>query len=328
MTTKFSNKSFTPSAQQSSGNGGNSVDVDWDGLNKHVSECVQEALGCEEGTPSAAVGIISGIVDYGQHQDPERVEPMDEGDDKTKQWKQKQFDNKKATVDEDGNFHYQAPPRQEVGFYVDFPNITVNKGQFFGESNPAPYRVLLGGVFKGEPAQKTKVEGYPNDDKVWVFGDKNRATKLAKAAKIKDLKKGFAQDRLLELIGQPVTFNVEVFVNDAGFLQEKITNPSPVMNGVPIPELSEDLLFYVSMNDDNDPDQVKMLTKAVKEYIKSASDYEGSKLQKMLESESQSTSETSSTQSNTNTKVEDKPSQNETQNSSAPVEPTVDFDDK
>ncbi len=283
MTNKFANKSFAPSAQQSGGGENSGTQVDWEALNKHVSETVQEALGCEEGTPSAAVGILSGIVDYGLHQDPERVEPMDEGDAKTKEWKQRQVDSKKATVDENGMFHFQAPPRQEVGFFVDFPNIIVDKGQFFGESNPAPYRVLLGGVFNKEPAQKTKVEGYPNDNRVWVFGDKSRATKLAKAAKLKDLKDGFAQDRLLELIGTAITFNVEVFINSAGYLQEKVTNPSPVMNGVPIPEIDQDLLLYVGLKEDNEVGQVKMLPKAAKDYIKSANDYEGSKLQKQLE---------------------------------------------
>lgn len=284
MSNKFANKSFAPSAQQNGGGENNAPQVDWEALNKHVAETVQEALGCEEGTPAAAVGILSGVVDYGLHQDPERVEPMNEGDAKTKEWKQRQVDNEKATVDENGMFHFQAPARQEVGFFVDFPNIIVDKGQFFGESNPTPYRVLLGGVFDKQPAQKTKVEGYTNDNKVWVFGDKSRATKLAKAARLKDLKDGFAQDRLLKLIGEAITFKVEVFINNAGYLQEKVTDPSPVMNGVPIPEIDEDLLFYVGLKEDNEVDQIKMLPKAVKDYIKSANDYEGSKLQKQLES--------------------------------------------
>lgn len=291
---KFGNKTFAPSVQSSGNSGEGGTTVDWDGLNKHVAEAVQSVLGCDEGTPSSAIGVVSGVVDYGKHQDPERVEPMDEGDQQTKEWKQRMVDNGKATVDEEGNFHFQAAPCQEVGIFVDFPSVIVDKGQFFGESNPAPYRVLLGGVFKGEPAQKTKIQGYPNDDKVWVFGDKNRATKLAKAGKLKDLKNGFAQERLLELIGAPMQFNVEVFVNDAGFLQEKVSNPSPLMAGIPVPEYDEDLLFYVGFNEDNDDKYIKFLTKPVKEYIKSALDYEGSKLQKQLEAlESSQTSNSS-----------------------------------
>lgn len=279
---KFGNKSFAPSTQQSSGTGGGTT-VDWDGLNSHVASTVQEVLGCEEGTPSSAIAIISGIVDYGKHQDPERVEPMDEGDASAKKWKADMVSKGKAE-NRDGMFHYQAPPCQEVGFYVDFPSVIVDKGQFFGDSNPAPYRVLLGGVFKGEPAQKTKVQGYPNDKNVWVFSDKSRATKLAKSAKLKDLKDGFAQNRLLELIGQPLVFSVEVFVNEAGFLQEKITTPAPIMVGTPVPEYNEDLLFYVGMNEDNEDGYIKVLTKPVKEYCKSALDYEGSKLCNQLTS--------------------------------------------
>ncbi len=291
---KFGNKSFAPSTQSNSGSTGGG-EVDWSGLNAHVAEAVQEALGCDQGTPAGAIGIISGIVDYGKHQDPERVEPMDEGDATAKKWKADMVAKGKAQ-NIDGEFHYQAPPCQEVGIYVDFPSVTVDKGQFFGDSNPAPYRVLLGGVFKGEPAQKTKVQGYPNDNKVWVFGDKNRATKLAKAAKLKDLKDGFAQERLLELIGQAVQFNVEVFVNDAGYLQEKVTNPSPIMAGIPIPEIDQDLLFYVGMNEDNEDSYVKVLTKPVKEYCKVALDFEGSKLQKQLEALEGNSGEQSKTQ--------------------------------
>ncbi|AUR86390.1 hypothetical protein NVP1084O_183 [Vibrio phage 1.084.O._10N.261.49.F5] len=278
---KFAQKSFAPSTQ-SSGNSGGNTNVDWDGLNKHVAESVQEVLGCDEGSPAAAIGIISGIVDYGKHQDPERVEPMDEGDVAAKKWKSDMVSKGKAE-NRDGVFHYQAAPCQEVGIFVDFPSVSVDKGQFFGDSNPAPYRVLLGGVFKGEPAQKTKIQGYPNDQRVWVFGDKNRATKLAKAGKLPNLKDGFAQDRLLELIGKAMTFNVEVFVNDAGFLQEKVTNPSPVMAGIPLPTIDEDLLFYVGLNEDNEDTYVKYLTKPVKEYCKLALDFEGSKLAAQLE---------------------------------------------
>ena len=278
---KFGNKSFAPSTQSSNSTGGG-TQVDWTAYNEHVAEAVQEALGCDQGTPAAAIGIISGCVDYGKHQDPERVEPMDEGDASAKKWKTDMVAKGKAE-NRDGVFHHQAAPCQEVGFYVDFLSVIVDKGQFFGETNPAPYRVLLGGVFQGEPAQKTKVQGYPNDKNVWVFGDKNRATKLSKAAKLKDLKDGFAQNRLLELIGCSVTFNVEVFINDKGFLQEKISNPSPVMAGIPIPGYDEDMLFYVGMNEDNEDSYVKVLTKPVKEYCKAALDFEGSKLSGQLE---------------------------------------------
>jgi hypothetical protein len=280
---KFASKSFNSSVKQNTTETkGDYKEVDWKAYNEYIASTVQETIECEEGNPSAVIGIISGIVDYGKHQDPERVEPMQEGDDKTQAWKEKMVSLGKAT-NQDGMFHYQEAPYQEVGFFVDFPSITIDKGQFFGESNPAPYRVLLGGVFKGNPAQPNKIKGYPNDKGVWVFSDKSRATKLAKAAKLKDLKDGFPQERLLELIGQAVTFTVEVFINSSGFLQEKVSSPSAVMKGMPVPEIDEDLLFYVGLNEDNEETYLKYLTKPVKEYIKSATDYEGSLLQKQLE---------------------------------------------
>lgn len=329
---KFANKSFTGSVQQKSTESkGTFKEVDWKAYNEYIASTVQETIECEEGTPSAVIGIISGVVDYGKHQDPERIEPMNEGDAKAQAWKEKMVSSGKAT-NKDGMFHYQEAPYQEVGFFIDFPAITVDKGQFFGESNPAPYRVLLGGVFKGSPAQPNKIKGYPNEKGVWVFSDKSRATKLAKAAKLKDLKDGFPQERLLELIGHAVTFNVEVFINSAGFLQEKVTSPSPVMNGMPVPDINEDLLFYVGLNEENETTYLKYLTKPVKEYMKSAMDYEGSLLQKQLEA-------SEGTEGNTANKQDPAPKSApvEQKQEPAPVQkattdntnnaPTMDFDD-
>ena len=328
---KFGNKSFAPSTQSSNSSGGG-TQVDWTAYNEHIAEAVQEALGCDQGTPAASIAIVSGVIDYGKHQDPERVEPMDEGDASAKKWKADMVAKGKAE-NRDGVFHYQAPPCQEVGFYVDFPSVIVDKGQFFGETNPAPYRVLLGGVFQGEPAQKTKVQGYPNDKNVWVFGDKNRATKLAKAAKLKDLKDGFAQNRLLELIGCPITFNVEVFINAEGYLQEKVTNPTPVMTGVPLPELSEDLQFYVGFNEEDQDEYLKVLTKAVKDYIKTAEDYDSSKIKGQLEALEASQQGSSSSEGN-QLSAESKASQeasvnaSTTSNASAPVDSLPDLDNE
>lgn len=328
MTNKFANKSFTPSANQSGNTGGGS-NVDWKGLNEHVAGTVQEAFGCEEGTAAGAVGIISGIVGYGLHQDPVREEPMDEGDDKTKEWKQRQVDNGRATVADNGIFSYQAPARQEVGFFVDFYGATVDKGQFFGDSNPAPYRVLLGGYWDNVPAGATKVEGYPNDKNVWVFGDKSRATKLAKAAKLKELKDGFAQDRLLELIGTAMSFTVEVYVNDKGFLVEKVANPSPLMAGLPLPEINEDLLFYVDFNEDNTQEDLKILPKKVKEYIQAAQNYEGSKIQGQLALLEESSSQESSAPKETpvTSVPQDEPEEEPSLSTPEDNEPQMDFDE-
>lgn len=330
---KFASKSFNSSVKQNTTETkGEYKQVDWKAYNEYIASTVQETIGCEEETPSAVIGIISGIVDYGKHQDPERVEPMGEGDAKTQAWKEKMVSLGKAT-NQDGMFHYQEAPYQEVGFFVDFPNITIDKGQFFGEPNPAPYRVLLGGVFKGEPAQPNKIKGYPNEKGVWVFSDKSRATKLAKSAKLKDLKDGFPQNRLLELIGQPVTFNVEVFINSAGFLQEKVTSPAPVMMGMPVPEIDEDLLFYVGLNEDNEDTYLKYLTKPVKEYIKSAIDYEGSLLKKQLEhiegSEGGTTTKQEPAPKSTPVvqKKETTPEPEPAQRTTTQGEPPMDFDD-
>lgn len=299
MSNRFSNKEFTPSATQEGGNGGGG-NIDWEGLNEHVAFSVQDQLGCKQGSPEPAWGVISGIVDYGKHQDELREEPLIQPNDKSgNEWRESLVQKGKAEVfDKNGVefFRYQAPERQEVGIFVDFLECTVDKGQFFGDSNPAPYRVLVGTYFKGVPAQPKKVEGYCNSKNTWVFGDRSYFTNLAKAAGLEGIEDGFPQARLLELIGQKMLFNVETYINDAGFLQEKVTSPSKPMRGAVAPEYNEDLLFYVGMQEQNTDQDVKFLPKPVKEYIKSASDYEGSVIQKQLEA-----LEASKSESNTNT---------------------------
>lgn len=280
---RFANKKFKSAAAQSS-NGGGRGKVDYTALNTHVSDHVYKAVGCEEGSPEPVKAVISGIVDCGVHQDEEVFKPIEEGSAADIKYRRELVEKKRASIEiVDGVewYRYQAPATQELAYFVDFPEIIVDKGQFYGDSNPAPYRVLVGGKFKGIP-KTYKVSGYMNNN-TWMFGDSSYHTKLAKAAGI-NIKEGFPQEDVLNLIGSGIYMDLETYLTDDGYLREKVTNPSKLRRGEELPEYDYDnLLFYIGMNEDNTPSDIEMLRGDLENYIKEASNYEGSKLQKQLE---------------------------------------------
>lgn len=333
---KFSDRSFqTDTNQTSTSGGGNNVTVDWDAYNKYIADTVQEATGCGEKNPVPISCVVSGIVDLGLREYPEVEEvyqSKNPADKKANEFRKKRVEAGTAELfeDEDGTemIRYTPTNAREVAYFIDIPSVIVDKGQFFGESNPAPYRIMVGGVFKGAPARPVKVTGYPVNG-TWMCGDGSYHVKLAKAAGI-NVKDGFRQDQILELIGKPMSFNLEVFINDKGFLQEKINTPNRLMAGIPVPEYDEDLLFYVGFHDkENDEQSLRFLNKAVKEYIKGAKNYEGSVIQEQLEAlessseATESDSKTTSEEKQANTKQEVK----KPVKASPKETPEIDFED-
>jgi len=328
---KFSERSFGADASQGaagSGNSGNTT-VDWDAYNSHISDTVQDVTGCGEKSPVPIVGIISGIVDCGMREyEPvtEEYQKKDPTEKKANGFRQKMVERGKGVLStlDDGTemITYTPTKAREVLYFVDFPSITVDKGQFFGDSNPAPYRVMVGGEFKGVPSRPVKVTGYPKDNH-WYCGDGSYHVKLAKASGI-NVKEGFRQDQLLELIGKPLSFNIEVYISDKGFLQEKVNTPNRLMAGISVPVYDEDLLFYVGFYDeDNDPQSLKFLKKSVKEYIKGASNYEGSSIEKQLLGLGDDVSQKPSVIGTTSSTEKVSPSK-----PSVSKEPSIDFDEE
>ena len=102
------------------------------------------------------------------------------------------------------------------------------------------------------------------------------------------------------------------------------------MAGVPLPELSEDLQFYVGFNEEDQDEYLKVLTKAVKDYIKTAEDYYSSKIKGQLEALEASQQGQQSSEGNQSSE-EEKPREEAPVNASKPVEslpPEMDdFDD-
>ena len=274
--------------------GGERKQVDWDALNAHVVEAAGTA------TKSRSIpGVISGIYDLGEQnlEDAEKVFVGTEEDER------KIIAEKPATYFKDGIDRdtgkparlmcYPQKPVQQVAIAVDFPQVLVDKGQFFGNSNPLPLRLMLNGEFT-LPSDKTKVVGRPfniretkyETEKTWAFAKNNGLHKLADAVGILDSNGLFKKERIGELLGKVAQFQFRVYMkpgkNGASFFQEEIKLVGMVPEGVSIPEIPAGILHGVNLYGQNDPEAVKQLRVAVKNTIKRANNYAGSDLEKLF----------------------------------------------
>lgn len=276
--------------------GGNRPAVKWDELNAHVVEAAGN------GKTRSLPGVISGIIDLGE-QNLEDAEHVFTGSAEEEEAEIKERPNTyfKDGFDDKGKACrlkcYPQKPVQQLAIMVDFPQVIVDKGQFFGNSNPLPLRLLLNGEFT-LPGDKVKVVGRPYNiretnhaDKgqkaVWAFAKNNGIHKLADAVGVLDEDGLFRKHNIGKLLGKIAQFQFQVFMkpgkNGGSFFTETIKLVGMVPEGVPLPEIPEGILHGVNLYSDNDPEAVKQLRVAVKNTIKRANNYEGSPLSSMLE---------------------------------------------
>jgi hypothetical protein len=287
--------------------------VDWNAMNEHVVE----AAGTATKTRSIP-GVISGVYDLGEQKLEDAAIPVT--DDKFKQafpefdGSQEQQDAVIAKyanrtnvrfekVDNKLCLRYVQNPVQQVAVSVDFPQILVDKGQFFGNSKPLPLRLLYNGEFT-TPGDKTKIVGRPfnlrdtkhdlgNNKSVWAFAKNNGLHKFAAAAELLDENGLFNKERVGELIGKVVQFQVRVWMKpaktgDKKFFTEEISLVGIVPEGVAIPEVPEGLLHMVNLHGENDAEAVKQMRVAIKNTMKRALNYDTSSLKPVFEAEAAS----------------------------------------
>lgn len=273
------------------------VMVDWEALNQHVVDAAGTA------TKARSIpGVISGIYDLGE-QNLEDAEVVFTGtkEDEANERIAKPDTYFKDGVDEKGKpvrlKCWPQKPVQQVAITVDFPQVLVDKGQFFGNSNPLPLRMLLNGEFT-LPGEKLKIVAKPYNIREtnhaekgqkaqWAFAKNNGLHKLADACGILDSNGLFKKERIGELLGKVAQFQFQVWMKpgksgDKKFFTETIKLVGMVPEGVPLPEVPEGILHGVNLYGENDEAAVKQLRVAVKNTIKRANNYEGSDLQKMF----------------------------------------------
>lgn len=290
--------------------GGNRPAVKWDELNAHV---IAAAGG---GKVRSIPGIVSGLIDLGEQNLPDaaiqttdaqfrKKFPAFDGSDEQKAAVAAEYSKKENVrfemVDGVECLRYVQNPVQQLAVMVDFSQVPVDKGQFFGNSNPLPLRLPLNGEFT-LPGEKVKVVGKPYNIKemkhdigggksVWAFAKNNGIHKLADACGLLDTNGLFTKGRIGELLGKIAQFQFQVYMkpgkNGGEFFTETIKLVGMVPEGVPLPEVPEGILHGINLYAENDPEAVKQLRKSVKDTIRRANNYAGSPLAALLDAETQ-----------------------------------------
>lgn len=253
----------------------------------------REAIFGTKDKAKARVGIISGIIDLG-------VQPMEPGHKKSEVVDEEAYllehptswfadvKNQQTKAVERHVFWLNKPQRA-VAVTVDFPQYTYDWG---GDIGVKPFRFLLNGEFipKGGK-RKDLVVGKVYDlkettkdfeeAKLWSLSTKSVLYKIAVATEVIKSGEPLQASQIGSLIGKAALFEVRAWINNK-YWDEKITFKSEVPEGVTVPEIDEDLLFYINLNKDNDPKAVITLRQAVVNTIKRSESWETSKLKEQF----------------------------------------------
>lgn len=261
------------------------VQIDWESLNKYIVETAQ--LQQQE----CLVGIVSGVHDLGvQPQEDAQLEwkgtPEEEAAEIAKN-KDTYFEDLKDYGDGGKVKRYKrfpVKPAQSVAITVDFPDIQIDKGQFFGKSNPAPLRLVLGGEFKSFIAKPLSLTLRKNDktNNQWSFPFNHTLYKMAVGAKIINQGEPFLPNDIDKLLGKALQFKAQVFFNKEGFYTEKCAFAAGLSRGQVAPELDESLLSMVMFNADNKKEHLDQLRSSIKNTMRKASDFAESKLKDQI----------------------------------------------
>lgn len=264
-------------------------EVDYNAMNKHVVETANLLQ------PETLVGYVSAIVDLGEQDQPD-AEYVFEGNAEAEA---AEIEKNPNTYFEDGIDEktkkkvrlkcWPQRPIQSVAVAVDFPDIIVDKGQFFGTSNPQPLRLWLGGQFyihdvgmvigRPTPLKITKATG------AWSFDKKHLFHKMAVTSKLITPDDVFLPQQIDQLLGKAFQFQAHVYFKEnkgKQYYTENIKFIGGLGRGQAQPEIISDLVL-IQFNEENDETSLGSLRNHVLNTIRRAKNFEGSKLQAQLE---------------------------------------------
>ena len=269
--------------------GSNTPTVDYDAMN----ESVIKQAGLEQ--RETLTGIITGIVDLGiqKQEDAEMVfvgTEQDEAD---------AIAQMPDTYFKDGvNHQTKQPVRlkcwpvkdvQSVTLVVDFPDIMIDRSEFCEGSKPTPLRMYLGGQFFVDGAmivgRPTPLNVRKNKNNQWSFATNHQLYKMAVASKIINQDDVFLPQQIDKLLGKSLQFEAQVFWKESKG-KKYYTEYIRFLGGLPRgakPVESPIKPFLIMFNADNDEQAVTALRHPVKNTIKRATNYEGSKISTILE---------------------------------------------
>ena len=280
--------------------------VDFDALNEYIVEQV----GCQQ--PETLNGVIVGIIDLGNQKLPDAEYDVDSGDEdlSVEELEAKYADEiatgKISKFDFVKDWSTRPPKevikkfvpqkdRQCISYCVDFPDVMLDKGQFFGEkSEPKPLRLYFGGQYYHQGLKKMIVQNLlplklsniakdPKSQKVWSLNPKSQLHKMAVASKIINTGEAFLPDQIDELLGKTLQFKVQIGFNEKGdkkYYFEKMSFLGAIQRKDKPFENVE--TFLIEMDGENDPEALKNLRKHIINTQMMATNWSGSALERQL----------------------------------------------
>lgn len=275
-------------------NEGKKLEVDYNALNKYVVETAN----CE--SPEVLTGVVAGLIDLGiqEQNDAEIVftgTEQDEADIITEKPDSYFKDGLDPKTRKPVRLKcYPQKAIQSVVLAIEFPEIQLDKGSFFGDNSgeTKPLRVFLGGQYFNPNTKKMQVQrptplkiGKNNDGK-WSFNNLHLFYKMAVAGKLIQPDGVFLPQDIDKLVGLPFQFELQIFNKESKgkfYYTEKVAFKSRMPRDVPAPELPTET-FVVQFNKENGEKALKELRVHVINTIKQARNYDGSPIQKQLDS--------------------------------------------
>jgi hypothetical protein len=265
--------------------------IDYNALNEYLVE----TAGLHD--PETVVGYVSMLVDLGNQEQADAEVPFVGSSEE----EEKELDKKEGAYFKDGInektkkptrlFCYPQPPKQAVAIAVDFPDILVDKGKFFGDPNPLPLRLWLGGSFwlgadigmvVARPAFLKENTKFGNG--LWSLDSKNVLYQMAVSAGLVKQGEVFRPTQIDQILGTAHQFSAQVcFTENKGkqYYTEKLKFVGKLGRGQAMPELLT-TPHMIQLDDENEEDAVRFLPNFVVNTIKRANNFEGSKLQEQL----------------------------------------------
>lgn len=280
--------------------------VNFDDLNSYVVETAE----CQQ--PETLNGVIVGIIDLGNQKLPDAEYDVDSGDEdlSVEELEAKYADEiasgKISKFDFVKDWSTRPPKevikkfvpqkdRQCITYAVDFLDIMLDKGQFFGEkSEPKPLRMYFGGQYYHQGLKKMIVQNLlplklsniakdPKSQKVWSLNPKSQLHKMAVASKIINTGEAFLPDQIDELLGKTLQFKVQIGFNEKGdkkYYFEKMSFVGSLQRkDKPFENVDT---FLIEMEGENDPEALKNLRKHIINTQMMATNWSGSTLEKQL----------------------------------------------
>lgn len=263
--------------------------VDYDAMNK----AIVEAANLQE--VETLVGVISGVYDVGIQPQP----------DAQFEWKGA-AEEEAAEIEKDPSVRFEdlkdyndggkvkrfklkpVKPAQSVVFVIDLPDVVVDKDVWFGNSDPKPLRLLLGGEFnvngKNVAAKPQALTMRKNEktNNQWTMPFNSTTYKMAVAAKLIKQGEAFLPDRVDELLGKAMQFKVQVYLKDGKYYTEKCAFAASLSRGQAVPEFDPALLHMIQFDADNYEADLKQLRASVKNTMRNASDFAESKIKDQI----------------------------------------------